>query len=226
MKVSLVVLTYNGYDLTHQLLMDICKNCRDVHQVVVVNNGSTDGSVASGLRFWESLDVLPLNIETLEENQGFIGGMNYGISKSTGDIIVLISNDVRILSKRFVPEIVQCLEENPKRLAGTSLYIFDTGWNKFGGIVVPYIEGYCMAATKEFWGSVKFDDRYSPSDFEDVDVSHQAVMLGYELYELSRHLVSHIGGKTFGYNSERVKRTIENKKKFALKWGMEMYDEN
>src|SRR5512145_1260355 len=100
LKVSVVVLTYNGYDYTHQLLMDIKEKCLP-YEVIVVDNASEDPHVQQGLEFWLGLRVLPLKVVYLKHNRGFIGGMNYGISKATGDVVVVLSNDVRITGTSF-----------------------------------------------------------------------------------------------------------------------------
>lgn len=221
MKHSIVLLCYNGYQYTHQLLMDIKSNCIGVHEVVVINNGSEDPAVATGLEFWKSLNVLPLTIYTISKNKGFIYGINYGITKATtGDVVTAISNDVRIVSKSYLSEIDKALEENPKRLIGPTLYTQSTGWNVFQTMTVPYVEGYCVTATREFWNKHKFDDLYYPADFEDVDLSMQAVHDGYELYQLKANIVQHLGGKTYGYSDERAARTTRNKAAFAKKWGL------
>lgn len=221
-NISIAVLTYNGYDLTHQLLMDIKRNCANVHQVIVVDNASEDPAIRTGLDYWISLEVLPIEVHTLGKNRGFVGGMNYAKSvfSSSSDVGILLSNDVRVVSSNFLPEVGRVFSENENRLAGPTLYTQNTGWNMFGDVTVPYVEGYCLCASKKFWDTHEFDPIYSPSDFEDVDLSTQAVRDGYELYQLRSGMVQHLGGRTFGYNEVRVARTKKNKKQFADKWSL------
>ena len=225
-KVSIVVLCYNQFNLTHQVLMDIKRNANNVHQVLVVDNGSEHESVQQGLGFWRGLNLLPLEVYTIQHNVGFIGGMNRGIALATGDITILLSNDVRILSKLFIPTVLREFERNPNILLGGELYTQDTGWNKFAdGVVIPYVEGWCVIGNSDFFNKYQFDTIYGSSDFEDIDLSMQAVDDGYELRKLPAGLVQHSGGKTYGYTDERRKRTIRNKKLFSEKWGLPL-DEN
>lgn len=220
-KVSIVVLCYNQFSLTHQVLMDIKRHTPHVHQVIVVDNGSEDAAVQQGLGFWKSLKVLPLEVYTIKHNVGFIGGMNRGISLSTGDITILLSNDVRILSKHFIPVVLDEFMTNSYILLGGELYTHDTGWNKFADdIVIPYVEGWCLIADRDFFVLNQFDDRYGSSDFEDIDLSMQAVDDGYTLRKLPAGLVQHKGGATYGYNPERLARTNRNRKLFSDKWGL------
>lgn len=220
-KVSIVILCYNRYDLTHQLLMDIKQHCSQAYEVIVVDNASEDSNVANGLEFWLSLNVLPLKVVSLRNNRGFIGGMNYGLSKATGDIVVLLSNDVRITGGYFWGDLISVFRENDKTLLGGILYSHDTGWNVFKDKIFPYVEGWFLAATKEFWNVVGgFEEMYAPSDFEDVHLSTQAIEMGYTLQTIGG--IQHLGAKTYGYNSERLARTNRNRELFAKYWGVEI----
>lgn len=201
--------------------MDIKTNCPEVHEVIVVNNGSIDPHVGDGLSYWRTLNILPLRVFNLATNRGFSGGMNFGLQKSTGDIVTALSNDVRLNSTRFLAEIDAELETNPDSLVGPSLYEYDTGWNMFGSVLVSYIEGWCISATKSTWVKLGgFDEIYNPSDFEDVDLSMTMCNLGGSLRKLKSGLAQHLGGKTFGYSDERSARTRKHKSIFAKKWGL------
>lgn len=220
-RVSLVVLTYNGWGYTHKLLTDIQNRCQQAYEVIVVDNGSQDPAVVQGLEFWTSISKIPMKVIQLRHNLGFIGGMNSGIRKATGDIIVALSNDVSIISDGFIKEIHQEFEKDKSIVAGPTLYTIDTGWNKFGNEIIPYVEGWCVACHKDMWNSAgMFDERYAPSDYEDVDFSYKAVKQGAKLVQLKSGLAQHYGAKTFGYNPERLARTHRNRKIFAEYWGL------
>jgi len=220
MKISIVILTYNGWDYVHQLLMDIQAHCQGVHEVVIVDNGSEDYSVMSGIFLWRSLHVLPIEFNSFASNRGFSYGANAGVEMATGDVVILLSNDTRINSDNFLKEIETRFTSDPNILLGQSLYEHDTGWNIFGSQLIPYVEGYCVIATKEFWSNCKFDEIYSPSDYEDVDLSMQARVAGYTLQQLPAGIISHLGGRTLGYTQERLERTKRNRSIFAKKWSL------
>jgi len=76
-----------------------------------------------------------------------------------------------------------------------------------------------MATTKDGWEEIGyFDERFAPSDMEDVDSSTTAKSLGYELIALSPNDTHHLGAQSIGFNPEREKITIANKEKFKNKW--------
>src|SRR5688572_22661344 len=96
MKVSFAIPIYCGWHLTHQLLFDIYQKCPEVHEVVIVNDHCTDQDVHDGLKWWHDTGMLPLRVVRLEENVMFLKASNIAIKKCTGDVVITISNDVRI----------------------------------------------------------------------------------------------------------------------------------
>lgn len=218
MTVSVVIPTYNHYELIHQSLWDLYKKTSGIDEVLVVNDASTDDTFYIGLSWWKDQKLLPIKELRLKENVGFLRASNKGVAKASGDVIVLLSNDVRVY-RDFIQEVVDILHENDKHLIGGRLLDWDTGWNVFNGKLYQYIEGWLLACTKDAWNRFGgFDERFVPNDYEDVDLSTTALDLGYSLVELSNGCVEHIGAQSIGYNVEREKITNSNKEKFAKKW--------
>jgi GT2 family glycosyltransferase len=216
MTVSIVIPYHDGWALTHQLLLDLYKQDRDnINEVMLVDDASDDGSI-SGATWWKKL--LPVRVFRFEENMGFLRSANKGLKKATGDIKILISNDVRVYQP-FIQQIITLLEENPTQLIGNYFHATDTGWNKFADRLFPYMAGYLLASTSDGWDDLEyFDELYVPSDMEDIDLSTTAIKLGYKLTSLNLSSITHIGGQTIKYGVEREKITNVNKEKFKNKW--------
>jgi GT2 family glycosyltransferase len=105
------------------------------------------------------------------------------------------------------------------QLIGNYFHANDTGWNKFGNTLFPYMAGYMLASTSDGWKELGyFDERYVPNDVEDIDLSTTALKLGYNLTSLNLSSIIHKGGQTLKYCSEREKITRINQKKFEVKW--------
>jgi GT2 family glycosyltransferase len=202
--------------MCHQLLYDLYRWDRDnIDEVMLVDDASDDGSIG-GAVWWKKL--LPVRVFRFEENMGFLRSANKGLKKATGDIKILISNDVRVYQP-FVTQVMQLLKENQKQLIGNYFHADDTGWNKFADRLFPYLAGYLLASTSTGWDDLEyFDEQFVPNDYEDIDISTNAIKLGYKLTSLNLSSIVHKGGQTITYGSEREKITNVNKRKFGEKW--------
>lgn len=222
-KVSIVIPIYNHWELVHQLLFDLYTYNRDsIYEIILVDDDSTEDSVYGGARWWKSIysgmdNSNVIKYVKLEKNVGFLRSSNCGMNQASGDILILISTDVRCPCK-FVEDVVRVLSA-PKTITGGKLLNFDTGWNKFYGKIYPYIEGWLLACTKEAWDTIGgFDDRFAPCDFEDIDFTTAALSKGYGVIALDNPKIVHLGAQSIGYNLEREKGTNINKIKFEEKW--------
>lgn len=228
MKSYILIPHFENWTLTHQRLWELYRYCRDnITEVIVIDDCSMDDETEGGLRWWAQFrvqhDFKVSSIRT-PENLNFLRASNFGIRHllekvTSDDIIILLSNDVEIRND-FVRQIADKIGQSPKSLVGGVLYSHDTGWNKFGNTVFPYIEGWLLAMNMEGWTLAEwgFDERFSPSDYEDVDLSTFMRTMRYELIPLNNPGLHHIGGQSIKYGPERLARTNENRKKFEEKW--------
>lgn len=215
MKVSFVIPIYNNFNLINDLLCNI-RDFNTPDEIVVVDDFSTDQKTRDGLDWWSH----NFNVKVIRplENLGFLKASNRGLQEATGDIKCLISSDVKI--EEDLAKIVRDLVAvEPKRLIGGIIHAHNTGWNVFEGKLYPYVEGWLLCATKELWEDLGyFDERYSPNDFEDVDLSTTAAKKGYGLYAIHSDKIKHVGAATIGYTDARWSLTERNREKFRQKW--------
>ena len=89
-KISVVMLNYNGLKYIKKTIPSILKLSYSNFELIVVDNGSTDGSI----------DFLKKNKEVLlidnRENLGYSVGKNIGIKHAHGEFIFLIDGDILI----------------------------------------------------------------------------------------------------------------------------------
>lgn len=106
-SVSVVVLNWNGGALVESCLSSVLAQEPLPSEVVVVDNGSSDGS----LDRIRSLGG-PVRMIELGTNRGYSAGMNEGIKATTGEFLVLLNLDV-VLFSDYVRLCAGKLTENP-----------------------------------------------------------------------------------------------------------------
>lgn len=87
--ITAIIPTWNRADLLHSILKQLAQQTYPIHQIIVVDNGSSDDSekvaVARGATF------IPLG-----SNRGFAGGVNRGILEAKTEWVVILNNDVTL----------------------------------------------------------------------------------------------------------------------------------
>ncbi|HSH83207.1 MAG TPA: glycosyltransferase family 2 protein [Herpetosiphonaceae bacterium] len=85
--ISVVVATWNGLDLLKACVAALSVQTLE-HELVVVDNGSQDGTAE-----WVRTAVPGARLVPLAHNLGFAGGNNVGLRVAGGDMLVLVNND-------------------------------------------------------------------------------------------------------------------------------------
>ena len=93
MKLSIIIVNFNGKHFFDDCLKSIREHVPFEHEVIVVDNASTDGSVEY-LR--DNFPEVKLIISP--ENRGFSGGNNLGAREAKGRYLLLLNNDTVITS--------------------------------------------------------------------------------------------------------------------------------
>jgi len=91
---SIIVLNWNGLHFLRELMPSLqvaVERCPGDHEVIVVDNGSDDGSVQ-----WLATTQLWAQVVALPENRHFIRGNAAGAAQATRDILVFLNNDMRV----------------------------------------------------------------------------------------------------------------------------------
>jgi GT2 family glycosyltransferase len=86
--VSVIIPNWNGAHHLPDCLEGLRRQSYRRFEVILVDNGSTDDSLALLARFHPQVRVLPLG-----ENRGFAPACNVGIRAARGEIVVLLNND-------------------------------------------------------------------------------------------------------------------------------------
>jgi hypothetical protein len=115
-KISLIILAYNGIDLTFDVLDCISKlNIEGMDiETIVVDNASKDDTVKRLDNY--TLSNMEFKLIENSENLGFAEGNNVGIRdaiKRGSDYVVLLNNDI-LFPENFIYELVKTIKKDPK----------------------------------------------------------------------------------------------------------------
>ena len=114
--VSIVVLSHDGRDHLATCLASLAEDgwpARDV-EVVVVDNGSTDGTASFVAAEFPAVRLLPAG-----RNLGFAPGVRFGAEASRGETLVLLNNDTRVV-KGWLSALVSALDGAPGDVAAVT----------------------------------------------------------------------------------------------------------
>ena len=104
--ITIIVLSWNGRECTVRCLESLERAQLDGASVLVVDNGSTDGSVDAIRQKFPAMRLLPL-----PENLGYAAGNNAGVRvalESGADAVLLLNNDTEV-SPDFLEPLIQVL---------------------------------------------------------------------------------------------------------------------
>lgn len=110
----MVVPSYNGRALLTECLEGLRGQTHVPLEVIVVDDGSTDGSAEAVRKSFPQVRVL-----RMPENRGFCAAANAGIAAARGSYVALINNDA-VPSSEWLGALVRVMESDPRIAACAS----------------------------------------------------------------------------------------------------------
>jgi GT2 family glycosyltransferase len=118
--IDIIIPNYNGVALLPTCLDALRAQTRRDFIVTIVDDGSTDGSLALLAEHYPEVKVV-----ALPQNRGLTGAVNAALSTTSGEIVVLLNNDTEA-APRWLAELVGALERFPQySFAASKLMLFD-----------------------------------------------------------------------------------------------------
>lgn len=119
-KVSIIVLNFNQYELTINCIKSLFKQSFNDFEIILIDNFSQDGSYERFIETFEKDSRVKIH-QTLK-NLGYTGGNNFGVKQCLGEYIAILNNDT-IVDKDWLYWLVKGLESNEKiKIVGSEMY--------------------------------------------------------------------------------------------------------
>ena len=223
--VSIVVVHYRGFEILRRCLSSIFNTDYGSYEVILVDNGSDDGSVdaVEGL-FRDRVKIIRSGV-----NLGFIGGNNLALKEVNGKYVVLLNNDTAV-QPDWLKRLVEVAERDESIGAAMPklLWMRDPRYFEYNGACggmldvygVPFCRGRVFDTFEEdrgqydttvevFWASgaalfarteaVKKAGLLDPllyAHMEEIDLCWRMRLLGYKVVCVPDSVVYHWGGGT------------------------------
>jgi GT2 family glycosyltransferase len=221
---SVVLLNWNGVHLLPTCLTSLRRQTFQDFEIIVPDNGSTDGSLEYLAREHPDVKVL-----SFDRNRGFCLAMNDGMRAARGEFVFSLNNDTE-LDPRCFEEVVSFMRARPEvGIAATKMIYYDDPSliNSAGlacspdGVVVDIgrglpdsewfdrpreVLGACAGACLYRRAMLEdvglFDPNYFIS-YEDIDIAWRAQLRGWRAWYVPTAIVKHMEGVTRQIRSRR-----------------------
>ena len=215
--ISVIIPTYNGIGYITGCLDSLRRQLRKPDEVIVVDDGSTDGTAGMVEESYPEVTCV-----RLESNRGFAAAVNEGIRRGVGTYVALLNNDTRA-DERWLGELAKMLDENPSVGFCSSKMIFadrpgvinsigvgftragmavDVGYGQQDGESFAHsrsVFGACAGAAmyrRAMLDEIGLFDEDLYMWYEDVDLSFRAQLAGYTCVYVPTAVIHHVGGGT------------------------------
>ncbi len=243
-RVAAIVLNYNGRDVTLEALASLGRMDYPACDLVVVDNGSTDGS------FQAIAEAFPdvVQIRT-EENLGPAGGCNLGMRWAAArgyDYLLVLNNDIEV-APSLLAEMVRVAEGSPEiGLVGPMGYYYwdrQRIWSAGGRIVfreavtkergqgeldrgqydrdeeLDYVNGCAMLVKRRVIEAVGLWDPIFHLSVEDADFCMRARAAGFRCWFAHRAKLWHmVSTSTGGYRAPKTYQTARSTAIFVRRY--------
>jgi len=243
---SLIILCCNQLDFTRQCLESVWQHTRPPYELLLIDNGSTDGTAAYLDELRQRSGPERVVVIRNDTNRGFAAGCNQGLTEARGRYLVLLNNDT-IVTPGWLEGLIAVSHHNWPRIGIVGpmtscasppqevpidyrtpeelLAFANRRRQAFAGQAssVQRLIGFCMLFRREVWEKVGgLDEGFGLGFFEDDDLCVRVREAGFELAMALDVFIHHYGNQTFkGLDIDARAQLETNFQKFRAKWGDE-----
>ena len=235
-RCSIIIPIYNRASLTRQCLNTLLANSpKEVDcEIIVVDDGSTDGSQALLLAYGDQIRVV-----RHDTNSGFATACNHGAAVASGEYLVFLNNDT-IPTKGWLDALVRRADEFPQAAVVGSKLLFPNRTIQHAGVVIcqdhlprhlymgfpaqhpavnqsrcfQAVTGACMLVRRALFEQAKGFDTDYRNGLEDIDLCLRLGEQGHEIHYCHESILYHLESVSPG----RFQDDTANTERFCQRW--------
>lgn len=233
--IGVVVVNWNRWEMLRECLQSLAAQTQKNFRVVVVDNGSTDGSVEMIRREFGEGSAMPVQVVENDRNRGFCEANNQGIAAVGGDFVALLNNDAvadpnwlfaMYEAIRNRPEIGMIASkilvyEDPSKIDKVGHLIYPDGQNRGRGAgerdqgqydrfeEVAWPDGCAALYRRSMLDQIGGFDEDLFAYADDAELGLRARIAGWGCLYAPQAVVRHHRGATLGVGSSRRLELIE-----------------
>lgn len=210
-QLSIITLTYNKLEEATRPFLQSLYACtsQDSFELILIDNGSTDGTV----EFLKNFETQNDNVRVIynTENLGYSKGCNQGAKIAQNEYIAFLNNDI-LLSQGWTDNLLEIFEIEPDAGLVSAYQIEGEEYNiwiypevmkkmfkKRSCDNKPSIKPNfsCVMTRKNIFDKIGgFDENFTPAYFEDNDLSWRYIFSGYKNFISQKSYIYHKGSLT------------------------------
>ncbi len=244
-KATIIILNWEGKHLLEEFLPSVLEAVRHDggdHEIMVVDNGSRDGSVEFLRTHHPSVRIV-----ALPRNMRFTGGNNAGVRAARNEVVIFLNNDMQV-EPDFIQPLLEGFQDSTVFAVSSQVFFQDkarrreeTGKTRVRwcwGFIDPYHDqiletdkahkylpvfwgggGSCAFDRNKFLAIGGLDSLYDPFYLEDTDLSYQAWKRGWKTLLAVDSVVvhRHRGTNRLKFGDNYVDNTIR-KNQYLFVW--------
>ena len=231
-EVSVVIPNYNGKQYLQTCLDSLLNQTYEKLSIILVDNGSSDGSLELLQKEYPQVKVIALS-----ENTGFCHAVNEGIKATKSPYVILLNNDTEA-APDFAEQLLNGIRRRKKAFSCAAKMIqfqnrtlLDDAGNFYNALGWAFARGKgkdaslynkeekifaaCAGAAiyrREVFEQIGFFDEEHFAYLEDIDIGYRAKVQGYQNWYIPKAEVYHIGSGTSGsrYNLFKIRYSSRN----------------
>src|SRR3989344_6338278 len=224
---SILIPSFNGLALLKKHLPDIIEHSPNLTRLIIVDNGSTDGTFEYLTSKYPDIVLCIRN----EKNLFFTIAVNQGFREANTDLIVLLNNDVHP-QKGYLPSALSHFDD--KSVFAVTFNETTSSWPQVSwrgklqylrgeDKSLPHLSAWASGGSavfrKSIWDELGgLDEIYSPGYWEDIDIGWRAWKDGYRIIWEPDARVTHQHESSFSHLNREYISLIKQRNELIFNW--------